>query len=304
MSPANTIFMIRPANFGYNPETATSNHFQNLKTRFSLEEVSSKAVAEFNAAVNDLEKAGINVIVFEDTKSPLKPDAIFPNNWVTTHPKHIVIYPMMAKNRRPEIREDIINQIKQQCNITKVIRLDLECQENEFLEGTGSIVFDHINKVAYACRSIRTNENCLKKLCEEIGYNYFLFSAVDQSGHAIYHTNVMMSIAKEYVIICLNAIKDTREKEVLIKRVRESGREVVDINFEQLAHFAGNVLELESNLGHSKLILSNTAMAALRAKELKVITKYSTLVNVDIPSIESFGGGGIRCMMAEVYCRG
>ncbi len=296
----NNILMIRPASFGFNEQTAGSNAFQNRAA--GEQQLQTKASAEFDGFVKILRDNDVNVIVVDDTVEPAKPDAIFPNNWISFHDNgDIILYPMQAENRRLERREDIIRKLEEQFKVAHVIDLSRFETQHKFLEGTGSMVLDRENKIAYACLSPRTNAEVLHTFCEHTGYKPVLFSAVDQNGLAIYHTNVLMAIAEKYVVICLDAITDDDEAEKVIDTIAESGKEIIALSFEQMSQFAGNMLEVKNNNGESLIVMSKTAWESLSEEQKEVLESYSKPVYADIKTIEQTGGGSARCMMAEVF---
>jgi hypothetical protein len=297
MQITNNILLVRPANFGYNSETAASNAFQN-KVSESNDTTTQQVLAEFDAFVATLQSKGVNTIVIEDTASPIKPDAIFPNNWVTFHPDGtVILYPMCAPNRRPERRMDIIDTLKQNFNVTNIINLSVHEQQNRFLEGTGSIVFDHPNKTAYACLSPRTDKELFIDVCNRLHYKAVYFYANDKTGKEIYHTNVMMCIGEKFTVICLNSITDATERKQVSNSLATTGHTIIDIDFEQMNHFAGNMLAIGNNI----LGLSQSAFNSLTAAQKQTIEQFSELVPLSIPTIETIGGGSARCMMAEVF---
>jgi hypothetical protein len=225
--------MIRPVNFGYNEQTAESNVFQSADA--DQQQVQEKALAEFDAYVRILRENDVDVTVIEDTPEPHTPDSIFPNNWVSFHENgDVFLYPMQAENRRLERREDIIRKLEERFKVNYVIDLSRFEKQDKFLEGTGSMVFDRGNKIAYACVSPRTNEEVLATFCEHTGYRPVLFNAVDKNGKAVYHTNVLMAIAAKYVVICLEAIADDDEMEAVIDSIEASGKEIIAISYEQM----------------------------------------------------------------------
>ncbi len=291
--------MIRPVNFGYNEQTAESNAFQNANA--DQRQVQEKALAEFDAFVQLLRDNGVDVTVIEDTPEPHTPDSIFPNNWVSFHEDgDVFLYPMQAENRRLERREDIIRKLEERFKVNHVIDLSRFEKQGQFLEGTGSMVMDRENKIAYACLSPRTDEEVLDTFCVHAGYKPVLFNAVDQNGKAIYHTNVLMAVAAKYVVICLDAISDDEEAERVIDAIAESGKEIIAISFEQMNHFAGNMLEVYNNNGESLIVMSQAAWDSLDDEQKEVLSSFSKPVYADISTIEKNGGGSVRCMMAEV----
>ena len=301
MQSADTILMIKPAAFGFNTETALTNAFQKKLTE-SESKLREKAVSEFENAVQTLRSKKIKVIVFEDTADPIKPDAVFPNNWLSTHEDGtLFLYPMCTPNRRTERRADIVESLQKQFNISKVIDLSDHENENKFLEGTGSIVFDHARRKAYACLSPRTNKELLVKVCRQLNYEPVYFHAQDKNGKEIYHTNVMMCIGESYAVICLESISDTTERQKVETTLRTDGHELVDINFSQMGRFAGNMLALRSADNHPLLALSQSAFESLLPEQKQCLQKHTEPVPLSINTIETIGGGSARCMIAEVF---
>jgi hypothetical protein len=295
-----TILMIRPVKFGYNEQTAESNAFQNPDA--DQQDVQEKALAEFDAFVQLLRDNGVDVTVIEDTPEPHTPDSIFPNNWVSFHENgDVFLYPMQAENRRLERREDIIRKLEERFKVNHVIDLSRFEKQDQFLEGTGSMVLDRENKIAYACISPRTDEEVLDTFCQHTGYKPVLFNAVDKNGKAIYHTNVLMAVAAKYVVICLEAIADDDEMEAVIDAIAESEKEIIAISFEQMNHFAGNMLEVYNDKGESLIVMSQAAWESLDDEQKEVLSSFSKPVYADISTIERNGGGSVRCMMAEVW---
>ena len=292
--------MIRPVNFGFNEQTAGSNAFQNRNAEHQL--VQDKALTEFDAMVAKLRDNGVEVIVIQDTAEPHTPDSIFPNNWVSFHRDGTVfLYPMMAENRRLERREDIIIGLENEFKINHVIDLSRFESENKFLEGTGSMVLDREHKLAYACLAPRTDKDVLDLFCLESGYKPILFHAVDQSGMDIYHTNVLMCVGSNFVVICLESIKDTAEKLTVIDTIAASQKELIDISFEQMNHFAGNMLEVQNLHGEKLIVMSKSAWDSLNQQQREKLSSFCKPVYSDISTIESNGGGSARCMMAEMH---
>lgn len=300
MQSTPNIFMVRPANFGFNEETAASNAFQ--KKQSNNDGGQNIVLAEFDKAVNRLRTAGVNVVVFDDTAVPVKPDAIFPNNWISVHQDGtLVLYPMYAPNRRLERRWDIVEQLKSQYDINNIIDLSHYENENRFLEGTGSIVFDHLHKMAYACLSPRTYKQLLEELCDKIGYKSFSFIAQDKAGKEIYHTNVMMCIAEKFAVVCLESIINDEERKHLVETLEHTNHEVIAISLQQMNSYAGNMLSLKSTSGNDLLVMSQSAYDVLNDEQKASINRYSKIVALQIPTIETIGGGSARCMMAEVF---
>ena len=294
------ILMIRPVAFGFNAQTAQSNAFQNRDDDQQL--VQQKALQEFDGFVAVLKSNGVNVTVVNDTIEPHTPDSIFPNNWVSFHDNgDIFLYPMQAENRRLERREDIIRQLEESFKANHVIDLSRFELKDQFLEGTGSMVLDRGNKIAYACLSPRTNTEVLKAFCDYTGYKAITFNAFDQRGQAIYHTNVLMAMGSQFAVICLNSITNPQEKEAVIASLKETRKEIIDITFEQMNSFAGNMLEIKNTVGEILIVMSQTAYQSLTVEQKTVLEKYGKLVYADINNIETNGGGSARCMMAEVH---
>ncbi len=302
MQAAQNILLIRPQNFRYNVETAASNEFQNEADSESENSIKQLALAEFDRFAETLRSKGVNVLVFEDTNEPAKPDAVFPNNWVSFHADGtVILYPMCAESRRNERRTDIIEKLGKDFQIEKIIDLSHFENEDRFLEGTGSIVFDHVNKNAYACLSPRTDEKIFTETSQTLGYTPISFQAVDAKGRAIYHTNVMMCIGVGFAVICLESIENSEEKAQVVKALEEGGLEIVDINFDQMNRFAGNMLAVSGTNGKTFLVLSQSAFDALRQEQIAVLEKYCELLPIPIPTIETIGGGSARCIMAEIF---
>ncbi len=292
--------MIRPVNFGFNEQTAGSNAFQNRNA--GQQQVQDKALAEFDGMVDKLRSNGVEVIVIQDTPIPHTPDSIFPNNWVSFHHNgNVFLYPMMAENRRLERREDILLGLENEFAIKHIIDLSRFEAENKFLEGTGSMVLDRDHKFAYACLSPRTDAKVLDEFCKASGYKPVLFHAVDQKGMDIYHTNVLMCVASNFVVICMESIKDAAEKAMVIETIAASEKQLVDITFDQMNHFAGNMLEVNNRQGEKLIVMSKSAWDSLNSQQRDTLSSFSKPIYADINTIESNGGGSARCMMAEVH---
>lgn len=289
------LLLIKPARFGFNIQTASSNSFQNRSEENNLN-IQQKAVEEFNNVISKAKKIGLNIIFFEDTKTPAKPDAIFPNNWVSFHHDFTIIYPMQAQNRRLEKRLELIPKINQ----NKMIDLSYFEEKNEFLEGTGSMVFDHQNKLIYACISPRTYINPLKTVADLLNYDFLNFNAETKPGRAIYHTNVLMCVAENFVVVCLEAIPSNNDKTSLIQSFEKTNKTIIEITLDQMHQFAGNMLEVFVK-GISLLIMSATAYNSLKPNQIEKLEAFSKIEIFNIPTIEYYGGGSIRCMLAEVH---
>ena len=291
--------MIRPVNFGYNAETAVNNAFQ---VKGSDDDVQSKALKEFDAFVDVLRQNGVDVTVAEDTIDPYTPDSIFPNNWVSFHNDgSVLLYPMYAVNRRAERKQHVLDSIETKFLIKKKIDLTLYEKENIFLEGTGSMVLDRENKIAYACISPRTNEKVLADFCKQTGYTSALFHATDGNGQDIYHTNVMMCVADKYIVICPDAVKDKQEKEKITDTIKQTGKEIIDISLDQMNHFAGNMLQIENQQGDKLLVMSTQAFESLTEEQKGKLESFNKIIHSSLTTIETNGGGSARCMMAEVH---
>lgn len=291
------ILMIRPVSFSFNEQTAASNAFQK---NVAQTQVQQKALQEFDAFVEVLRVNGVDVLVIDDTPEPHTPDSIFPNNWISFHEDgSVFLYPMQAENRRLERK--VFNTIKEAFTINKIEDLSYFEQQNQFLEGTGSLVLDRENKIAYACISPRTNADVLKEFSKLSGYEIIPFHAKDESGKAIYHTNVLMGIGDNFVVICLDSIPDQSEKTLVKEALQSAGKTIVVISFEQMNAFAGNMLQLKSKSGESLLVMSETAFLSLKEAQIEVLEKYAKLIYAPLNTIETNGGGSARCMMAEVF---
>ncbi len=297
------ILMVRPAHFGFNEETAENNAFQKRDGSLSSEEIQQRARAEFDQLVARLREVGVNVLVAEDSDQPVKPDAVFPNNWVTFHPGGLTVtYPMYAPTRRQERREEVI-QVAAEAGFQPRQRIHLENNEavGRYLEGTGSIVFDHPNRLAYACLSPRTDEHLLRELCTVLAYEPVIFRAVDAQGQDIYHTNVMMAIGETFVVICLDAVRNAQERAMLEERFRATGKEIVPISLEQMEAFAGNMLQVRNQQGDTFLVMSEQAYRSLTPEQIRSLERHTRLLYSPLYTIETYGGGSARCMMAEVF---
>ena len=295
--------MIRPAGFESNPMTAESNRFQG-KSAASPEEQHAAALNEFDALVTALRGAGVEVIVIDDTPQPHTPDAIFPNNWISMHADgRVVLYPMEAENRRTERRMDIIRHLADACKrqISEVVDLSGHEDAGHFLEGTGSMVLDRANRIAYACISTRTHLDPLGDFAQRMDYDVVAFDAVDSDGVPIYHTNVLMSIGERLAIICDEAITRDEQREAVLARLRDTGHEIMSLSYAQLDAFAGNMLELRSEDGERVLAMSQQAYDSLTQEQQQVLADNARIVSTAIDTIESSAGGSVRCMLAEVH---
>lgn len=300
---SHSVLMIRPAAFRSNPETAASNAFQDPDA-MPASQAADEALAEFDAAVQVLRQAGVEVCVVDDTEQPSKPDAVFPNNWLTTHADGtVVLYPMMAPSRRTEVRRDVVDQLGSKFGFTvrRVLDLSARADDGRYLEGTGSMVLDRRACVAYACRSPRTDEPVLHEFCTAMGFRPFLFDAVDADGVPVYHTNVLMWIGGDIAAACLDALPDCDERASLGASLQQGGRALIELDLSQMSAFAGNALELRDAEGRAVIAMSETAHAAMTPSQLEKLHAHAKIVTVAVPSIERNAGGSIRCMLAEIF---
>ncbi len=294
--------MIRPANFGFNDQTAGNNAFQSDDKDESSADIAKKARAEFDQMVKTLRSNGINIIVAEDTVSPKKPDAIFPNNWISFHVNGAVItYPMFAPNRRIERREDIIEDLDKTFKVDRRYTFEHYEEDEMFLEGTGSMLFDRDNKIVYACLSQRTDARLIDKFCVLVEYERQVFHSVDRNGMPIYHTNVMMALGEDFVVLCKESIKNPDELKELEEMLSRTGKEIVDITYDQMEAFAGNMLQVRNETGQTFLVMSQAAYDSLTVGQIETLSNKTQLLPIDISTIEYYGGGSVRCMMAEVF---
>lgn len=297
----NTILMVRPAAFGFNEETAANNAFQVKNESLSAEEIQQSALQEFDTFVNKLSAIGVEVIVVEDSAEPHTPDAIFPNNWISFHHDGLVVtYPMFSSIRRKERRPEVISDLMADFSVeTRIFFEDYE-REEKYLEGTGSLVLDRENKVMYACLSPRTDRALTEELAERLDYKAVIFTAVDEEGQEIYHTNVMMALGETFAIICLDVIVDIMERQEVIEVLEDSGKEIIEISIDQMMQFAGNMLQVRGQ-DSSYLVMSQAAYDSLYEEQIEEIKQHTKILSSPIPTIEELGGGSVRCMMAEVF---
>ena len=300
----NSILMIRPINFGYNEETAQDNHYQ-IK-ELPHKNVNERAQKEFDNMVKNLRQNGVSVHVFQDDENEYTPDSIFPNNWVSFHENGDVgLYPMCAENRRIERRPEVLDFLENEgFTISNIVDYSSAESENKFLEGTGSMILDRENRVAYCSISNRSNEDLFIEFCEDFEFTPVLFNSFQSVGDKrlpIYHTNVMMCVAMDYVIICLDSIDDKKERKNVSDFINGSGKKLIEISENQVESFAGNMLELINENGESVLVMSKSAEDSLNENQKNTITNYSRIVSCDINTIEVCGGGSARCMMAEIF---
>ncbi|HEX3603353.1 MAG TPA: arginine deiminase-related protein [Steroidobacteraceae bacterium] len=300
---AGAVLMVRPASFGCNPQTAPSNAFQADPGKGVEDAAHRDALQEFQGLADALERAGVEVLVAPDSAVPPKPDAIFPNNWVSFHHDGTVaLYPMLAPNRRWERRDEILEQVVRTggFRVTRTVDLTHRESEQKYLEGTGSVVLDRAHRVAYACSSPRTDLDVLGEFAQQLDYDLMTFDAVDAGGRAIYHTNVLMAIGTGFAVICGESIQNDAHRAAVLSKLRATGHEVVDVTLAQMLHFAANVLELTSPKG-DLIALSMTALASMSQVQRRILEAHAALIPVEIPTIERIGGGGVRCMLAEIH---
>jgi hypothetical protein len=301
----NTILMIRPVNFRMNEQTAVNNYYQKVLENILPETVNVKAQQEFDVFVKKLRAADIHVIVAQDTTESDTPDSIFPNNWISFHESgDVALYPMFAENRRLERREEILNLVEKGFVIDTIVDYTEAENEGLFLEGTGSLLLDRQHRKAYCALSPRADEDLLIEFCEDFEYTPVIFTAnqtVDGKRLAIYHTNVMMCLAEEFSVICLDSIDDKSERKNVVKHLKEDGKEVITITEEQVTNFAGNMLQVRNNDGKKYMIMSNAAHQSLTKQQIEKIERHCEILSSSLDIIEACGGGSARCMMAEVF---
>jgi hypothetical protein len=295
---ARAVVMIRPDRFYPNPETAQDNAFQ--REAPAEANTSAQALGEFDQAVARLREAGITVEVFADTPMPGKPDAVFPNNWFSTHHDgRVALYPMYSPSRRAERRPDLIDSLGEKYRVTEVVDYSFFEERGLFLEGTGSLVLDHVHRIAYVSLSRRADREPLEKFCADFDYEPLTFSSVGDDGQPIYHTNVMLCVGSQFALAGLEMIPDRSEREVVKSRLETTGKTVIALEREQIANFAGNALELQN--GKEKLlVLSARAAAALTAPQRAALERFTRLLPLSLPTIE-LAGGSARCMLAAIH---
>lgn len=300
MQNTSNLLMIRPVNFGFNTETAVNNTFQkNIEGNIQQE-----ALFEFNGFVDVLRKNKIDVTVVEDTAEPSTPDSIFPNNWISFHEHgRIILYPMFAENRRMERKSSVLDVVKSKFSVSEIIDLSKYEAEQLFLEGTGSMVLDRENKIAYACLSPRTKEKLLNEFCKLTDFTPVTFRSIDSAGVDIYHTNVMMCIASSYAVICLESIADDKERNRVTDALQKTNKEIIAISQKQLNSFAGNMLQVKNSDGELLLVMSTQAFVSLTRAQIELLEKHNRIIHSSLRTIETAGGGSARCMMAEVFLK-
>jgi hypothetical protein len=296
----NSVLMIRPGRFYPNPETAADNAFQRDSDR-SSDALTLAARKEFDAAVQTLRAAGVNVHVFEDTVEPEKPDAVFPNNWISTHHDgRIALFPMYSALRRRERRQDIVEELRKHYRVTEVIDYSPFEDEGCYLEGTGSLALDHLNKIAYVSLSNRSNPKVIQRFADDFRCEPVIFTGIDCNGQPIYHTNVMMCVATAFAMIGLETIPNKAERQQVRARLQQTGKQIIELSPDQIANFSGNAIELHNESGEKLLVLSSRAVQALTEDQRKRLSRYARLVPLELPTIE-LGGGSARCMMATIH---
>jgi len=300
---ASRVLMIRPARFESNPLTAESNRFQGKPTT-APDAQQAAALKEFDGLVDALREAGIDVVVVEDTPEPHTPDSIFPNNWISLHADgRVVLYPMEAVNRRTERREDVVDHLREDLGllVTDVVDLTGHEDSGHYLEGTGSLVLDRVNRVAYACLSSRTHLDPLGDFAQRMNYEVVAFDAVDCDDVPIYHTNVLMNVGEELAVICDAAIPREDQRAAVLGRLRDTGHDVVCLSYAQLEAFAGNMLELRNEEGERVIAMSQQAFDSLDEQQVNRLRANGRIVSAPIDAIEESAGGSVRCMLAEVH---
>ncbi len=297
-----TIVMVRPASFGFNVETAASNAFQDAEGAQEVEQIKRAALEEFDNMVELLRAKGIDIIVMEDDASPVKPDAVFPNNWFSCHTSgEIISYPMYAENRRIERVPSFLNNLIEAYGYTHKIALEAYEKQAKYLEGTGSMIIDRVHKICYACLSPRTDDQVLTDFCIRMGYQKVSFNSVDKNGQDIYHTNVMMALGENLAVISLDTIKDETQRAEVVEILNRTGKQIVDISMQQVEQFAGNMLQVKNKARKPYLVMSETAFKSLENNQLEALHQLTETLVIPIPTIERFGGGSVRCMMAEIF---
>jgi len=298
-----TVIMISPDQFGFNPQTAESNNFQH-QLNIPPDQIQKKAMQEFENMVTLLRLKGITVLTLPSRKNVVTPDAVYPNNWFSHHAGGIlIVYPMLAQNRRLERQTDELKKLLIENNISVSKLFDITSHEKEghILEGTGSMVLDRKNKVSFAMASVRTDKYEFDAWCRMMGYEGIFFHAIDSSKFPVYHTNIAMNMGKEFAVVCLELIPDEVERKTVEKKLTSLGKEIIAITVVQIHQYCGNVLQLVSKEGKSMIVMSKTAHNAFTQENRNTLSKYGELIIADIPTIEQVGGGSARCMMAEVF---
>ena len=299
------LIMIRPKHFNYNVETAGNNFFQRRIDKVSQIQIKKKSVTEFNQLVKILNENNVEIDIYDDREGIITTDSIFPNNWFSLHTDgSLYLYPMFSKNRRRERREDIITDLQKRYNVKNIIDLTSYEKENKFLEGTGSMVFDRKNKICYASISERTDKTLVEIVCNNLGYQKKIFASyqsINNRRQLIYHTNVIMNIAENYAIICLDSIDDKTDRNMVVNSLIDSGKKIIEISEDQLNNFAGNMLQVINKRGEKLLVMSKCAYKSLQLSQVEKIESYNKIIYSDLNTIETLGGGSARCMLAENF---
>lgn len=299
----NTIVMVEPAHFGFNPQTAKTNPFQQ-SLEGSEENIQARAFKEFHAMVDALKKNGVTVLVLPSRRDEITPDSVFPNNWFSHHQGgKLIFYPMLTPNRRAERQTSELKQLLQTAGIpiTDILDLSADEQTDGILEGTGSLVLDRPNKIAFAMQSPRTSKAEFEKWCQLTGFKGVFFNAYDAKSFPIYHTNVMMNIGQDFAVVCLESIKNPEEQKYVIEALEGTGKEIIAITIDQMYHFCGNILQVMSKSGVPKIVMSKSAFEHFTPEQIIQLENHGEIVAVDITTIEKTGGGSARCMLAEVF---
>jgi len=302
---ANSFLMIEPISFGFNDQTAVNNYFQQKDNPGNID-IQGLALTEFKIFVEKLRSKGLDIIVVQDTLEPHTPDSIFPNNWISFHPDgRVAIYPMYAQNRRNERRNEILQLLKEEgFSFLKILDYTSFEKQYHFLEGTGSIVIDHLNKIAYAALSERTNKELFIYVCNDFDFKPVYFNTsqiVNGKKCPIYHTNVMMSICDKYAVVCLDSIENVQERNNVINSIVKKGKEIIKISEYQMLCFAGNILQVANKEGDRFLVMSQSAFDSLTRYQINRLSSFNEIITATIPTIEKYGGGSVRCMMAEIF---
>lgn len=301
---ASTLLMIRPVAFAYNAQTAQTNRFQDAGLALDAGEAQRRAGLEFDGLVHALRSAGVRVLVFDDTPEPHTPDALFPNNWVSFHEDGTqVVYPLQAENRRHEVRRDLLAALEQEHGFAPSRTVDLRAlvPAEMYLEGTGSLVLDRVHTIAYACLSPRTHAAAAQRFAQELGYEVLTFHAADAGGVPVYHTNVLLCVGRLFAALCTPAIGDRAECERVTRSLRDTGHELIELSMPQLEAFAGNMLEVRSEAGEARIVMSTRALRSLTQGQRERLEHYGEIVTAPLDTIEGLAGGSARCMLAEVF---
>jgi hypothetical protein len=304
VSPVRALLMVRPAWFAFDPETAATNVFQKPPGGdggADPAEVHRAAVAEFDGLVAALRRARVQVVDVDDTETPRKPDAVFPCNWISFHPDGtVILYPLQAPVRRLERRPEIVHMLESDFDLKRVVDLSAYEDESRFLEGSGSLVFDDADRCIYCSVSGRTDPELAREVADLLSYDLEIFAAADQGGRAIYHTDVVLALGSRFAVVAAETIADAAARERILKRLAESGRDVVTIDFAQVARFAGNVIEVGAADGEGVVVMSDAAKSAFTALDIRTLERSGPIVHAPLPTIEWVGGGSARCMVADI----